>query len=107
VQEFDEYGYARLGGVARVVADEIEQLTGFATRVTVLGHVQRGGTPTARDRFLATRLGLRAADLADRSAWGRMAAVRGNEIVDVPLSEATDARREVPRAWIEAGRIVA
>ena len=107
VQEFDEYGYARLGGVARVVADEIEQLTGFATRVTVLGHVQRGGTPTARDRFLATRLGLCAAELADRSAWGRMAAVRGNEIVDVPLSEATDARREVPRAWIEAGRIVA
>ena len=107
VQEFDEYGYARLGGVARVVADEIGQLTGFATRVTVLGHVQRGGTPTARDRFLATRLGLRAAELADRSAWGRMAAVRGNEIVDVPLSEATDARREVPRAWIEAGRVVA
>jgi 6-phosphofructokinase 1 len=107
VQEFDEYGYARLGGVARVVADEIEQLTGFATRVTVLGHVQRGGTPTARDRFLATRLGLRAAELADRSAWGRLAAVRGNEIVDVPLSEATDARREVPRAWIEAGRVVA
>ena len=107
VQEFDEYGYARLGGVARVVADEIERLTGFATRVTVLGHVQRGGTPTARDRFLATRLGLRAAELADRSAWGRMAAVRGNEIVDVPLSEAIDARREVPRAWIEAGRVVA
>ncbi|HET8969168.1 MAG TPA: ATP-dependent 6-phosphofructokinase [Gaiellaceae bacterium] len=107
VQEFDEYGYARLGGVARVVADEIQRLTGFATRVTVLGHVQRGGTPTARDRFLATRLGLRAAELADRSAWGRMAAVRGNEIVDVPLSEATDARREVPRAWIEAGRVVA
>jgi 6-phosphofructokinase 1 len=107
VQEFDEYGYARLGGVARVVADEIHQLTGFDTRVTVLGHVQRGGTPTARDRFLATRLGLRAAELADRREWGRMAAVRGNEIVDVALSEATDERREVPRAWIEAGRVVA
>jgi len=107
VQEFDEYGYARLGGVARVVADEIERLIGFDTRVTVLGHVQRGGTPTARDRFLATRLGLRAAELADRGEWGRMAAVRGNEIVDVPLAEATAARRDVPPAWIEAGRVVA
>ena len=107
VQELDEYGYARLGGAARVVADEVERLTGFDTRVTVLGHVQRGGTPTARDRFLATRLGLLAAELADRSAWGRMAAVRGNEIVDVPLADAVAARRDVPRAWIEAGRVVA
>jgi 6-phosphofructokinase 1 len=107
VQELDEYGYARLGGVARVVADEIERLTGFDTRVTVLGHVQRGGTPTARDRFLATRLGLRAAELVDASAWGRMAAVRGNEVVDVPLADAIAARRDVPRAWIEAGRVVA
>ncbi len=106
VQEFDEYGYARLGGVARVVADEIGRLTGFDTRVTVLGHVQRGGTPTARDRFLATRLGVRGAELATRGEWGRMAAVRGNEIVDVPLSDATDARRDVPVAWIEAGRVV-
>jgi 6-phosphofructokinase 1 len=107
VQEFDAYGYARLGGVARVVAGEIGRLTGFDTRVTVLGHVQRGGTPTARDRFLATRLGLRGAELAVRGAWGRMAAVRGNEIVDVPLADAMDARRTVPRAWIEAGRVVA
>jgi 6-phosphofructokinase 1 len=107
VQELDEYGYARLGGVARVVADEIERLTEFDTRVTVLGHVQRGGTPTARDRFVATRLGLRAAQLADQGAWGRMAAVRGNEIVDVPLTDAVDARRDVPRAWIDAGRVVA
>jgi 6-phosphofructokinase 1 len=107
VQALDEYGYARLGGVARVVADEVTRLTGYDTRVTVLGHVQRGGTPTARDRFLATRLGLRAADLANAGSWGRMAAVRGNEVVDVPLADAVDARRDVPRAWIEAGRVVA
>jgi 6-phosphofructokinase 1 len=107
VQDLDEYGYARLGGVGRVVADELTRLTGFDTRVTVLGHVQRGGTPTARDRFLATRLGLRAAELADARKWGRMAAVNGNEVVDVALSEAIDARRDVPRAWIEAGRVVA
>ncbi len=107
VQELDEYGYERLGGVGRVVADEVTRLTGYDTRVTVLGHVQRGGTPTARDRFLATRLGLRGAELASRAGWGRMAAVRGNEIVDVALSEAIAARRDVPHAWIEAGRVVA
>jgi 6-phosphofructokinase 1 len=107
VREVDEYGYERLGGIGQSVADELERLTGFDTRVTVLGHVQRGGTPTARDRLLATRLGLRAADLADAGAWGRMAAVDGNEIVDVPLSAAIQARRDVPRAWIEAGRVVA
>ena len=107
VQDLDEYGYARLGGIGRVVADELKALTGFESRVTVLGHVQRGGTPTARDRFLATRLGLKAAELATSSAWGRMAAVRGNEIVDVSLEEATGARRPVPTSWIDAGRVVA
>jgi 6-phosphofructokinase 1 len=106
-QDTDEYGYARLGGIGRVVADEITRLTGFESRVTVLGHVQRGGSPTSRDRFLATRLGLRAAELATAGAWGRMAAVRGNEIVDVSLDEAVEGRREVPRAWIEAGAVVA
>ena len=107
VQDRDAYGYERLGGIGRVVADELAALTGFETRVTVLGHVQRGGTPTARDRFLATRLGLKAVELAREGSWGRMAAVRGNEIVDVPLTEATAARREVPRAWIDAGNVVA
>ena len=107
VQDHDEYGYARLGGIGRVVADELAVLTGFETRVTVLGHVQRGGTPTARDRFLATRLGLAAVELAAEDRWGRMVAVRGNEVVDVPLEEATGTRRDVPSAWIEAGRVVA
>jgi 6-phosphofructokinase 1 len=107
VREVDEYGYERLGGIGQHVADELENLTGFDTRVTVLGHVQRGGTPTARDRVLATRLGLRAAELADTGGWGRMAAVHGNEVTDVPLSDVIEARRDVPRAWIEAGRVVA
>ena len=107
VQEVDEYGYARLGGIGRVVAREVTRLTGFETRVTVLGHVQRGGTPTARDRVLATRLGLKAADLATSGAWGRMAAVRGDEVVDVSLEEATAVRRTVPAGWIEAGSVVA
>jgi ATP-dependent phosphofructokinase / diphosphate-dependent phosphofructokinase len=107
VQEHDRYGYERLGGIGRVVAEEIERITGFETRVTVLGHVQRGGTPTARDRLLATRLGLRAAELAASRTWGRMAAIRGDEVVDVPLAEAAGRHRPVPAGWIEAGRVVA
>jgi 6-phosphofructokinase 1 len=107
VQDVDPYGYARLGGIGRVVADEVTRETGFETRVTVLGHVQRGGTPTARDRFLATRLGLKAVELAAAGRWGRMAAVRGMEIVDVSLEEATRERRAVPPEWIAAGGVVA
>jgi len=106
VQDVDPYGYARLGGIGGRVAGEITRLVGYETRVTTLGHVQRGGTPTARDRFLATRLGLEAARIAAERSWGRMAAVRGNEVVDVSLREATDERRAVPESWIDAGRVV-
>jgi phosphofructokinase-like protein len=107
VQELDRYGYARLGGIGRVVAEEIERGTGFETRVTVLGHVQRGGTPTARDRILATRLGLKAAELASSGAWGRMAAMEGEEAVDVSLEATTRPHRPLPPGWIDAGRTVA
>ena len=106
-QGVDRYGYARLGGVGEAVADEVTRETGYETRVTVLGHVQRGGTPTARDRVLATRLGLKAAQLASSGTWGRMAAVQGNDIVDVSLEEATRAHRPVPDSWISASRTVA
>jgi 6-phosphofructokinase 1 len=107
LQGVDRYGFARLGGVGQVVADEIAHETGYETRVTVLGHVQRGGTPTARDRLLATRLGLKAAQLASAGTWGRMAAVHGNDIVDVSLEEATRAHRPVPDSWITASGTVA
>jgi ATP-dependent phosphofructokinase / diphosphate-dependent phosphofructokinase len=107
VQELDQYGYPRLGGIGQLVAREITRDTGYETRVTVLGHVQRGGTPTSRDRFLATRLGLKAAQLAASGTWGRMAAVRGNDVVDVSLEEATRAPRPVPDDWIAASRVVA
>ena len=106
-QGVDRYGYARLGGIGEAVADEVTRETGYETRVTVLGHVQRGGTPTARDRVLATRLGLKAAQLASSGTWGRMAAVQGNDIVDVSLEEATRAHRPVPDSWISASRTVA
>ena len=107
VQDVDAYGFARLGGIGRVVADEITRHTGFQSRVTVLGHVQRGGTPTARDRLLATRLGLKAVELASSGSWGRMAASRGGEIVDVSLEEAIATRKGVPPEWIRDGRVVA
>ena len=73
----------------------------------MLGHVQRGGTPTARDRVLATRLALRAVELASAGSWGRMAASRGGEIVDVSLEEAIATRKGVPPEWIRFGRVVA
>ena len=85
----DAFGHVRLGGVANRLAEAIEEKTRFETRVTVLGHVQRGGTPTAYDRVLATRYGIHAVEMVHRGEWGMMAALRGNRIVSVPLAEAT------------------
>ncbi len=101
--ETDEFGHVTLSerGVGETLGHEIEERTGFETRVTVLGHVQRGGTPTARDRILATRFGLKAADLALAGDFGQMAALRGDEIVAVPLAEATAELKLVPRDWFD------
>ncbi|HYY03825.1 MAG TPA: ATP-dependent 6-phosphofructokinase [Gaiellaceae bacterium] len=101
VGEVDEFGHVRLSerGVGATLAREIEQRTGYETRVTVLGHVQRGGTPTPRDRILATRYGLKAAELVEGRRFGRMAALRGDDIVDVALSEATAELKKVPPSW--------
>ena len=100
----DLFGHVRLGGVGDALAHEIEERTGFETRVTVLGHVQRGGTPTARDRVLATRYGLKAADLVLAGAFGRMAALHGDAIVDVSLEEATAQLKTVPPEWYEVAK---
>src|SRR5438270_897579 len=97
----DQFGHAALGGVGDALAREIEERTGFETRVTVLGHIQRGGTPTPRDRVLATRFGLKAADLALAGEFGQMAALQGDEIIAVPLAEATAELKLVPREWYE------
>jgi len=86
--EKDSFGHVRLGGIGNVLAKEIEKCTGIETRVTVLGHVQRGGTPTAFDRVLATRLGIAAIDMVSQEKFGQMAALQGNKIVSVPLAEA-------------------
>jgi len=95
----DAFGHKRLGGIGDALASEIEGRTGYETRVTVLGHVQRGGTPTSRDRILATRFGLKAAELVDTGRFGQMAALRGDEIVDVSLEEATRELKRVPPEW--------
>jgi 6-phosphofructokinase 1 len=86
----DENGFPRLGGIANVVAPVVEELTGFQTRVTILGYLQRGGTPVAFDRVLGTRLGLAATDLATAGGWGRMVGVRGDRIEDAPIRAALD-----------------
>jgi ATP-dependent phosphofructokinase / diphosphate-dependent phosphofructokinase len=98
----DEFGHARLGGIGQRLEREIEQRTGFDTRATVLGHIQRGGTPTAFDRVLATRLGLAAVDAANESRWGVMSALRSTRIELVPLSEAVANLRTVPVDEYEA-----
>jgi 6-phosphofructokinase 1 len=95
----DQFGHIRLGGVGDALARAIEERTGFESRVTVLGHVQRGGTPTPRDRVLATRFGLKAADLVAEGRFGRMAALHGDTIVDVSLEEATAQLKTVPPEW--------
>jgi ATP-dependent phosphofructokinase / diphosphate-dependent phosphofructokinase len=104
--ETDEFGHVRLSerGVGAQLAREIEERTGYETRVTVLGHVQRGGSPTPRDRVLATRYGLKAADLVDERHFGRMAALQGDAIVDVSLEEATRELKTVPPDWFEVAR---
>ena len=92
----DEFGHQRLGGIGQVLGPEIERRTGFETRVTVLGHVQRGGTPTAFDRVLATRLGVAAIDAADQGRWGTMPALKGTRIELVALRDAVSELRTVP-----------
>jgi ATP-dependent phosphofructokinase / diphosphate-dependent phosphofructokinase len=94
----DSFGHVRLGGIANWLEGEIERRTGHEARATVLGHVQRGGTPTAFDRVLATRFGLHAIDAAHEGRWGKMTALRSTEIELVDLSEATAELKTVPES---------
>ncbi|MHB8391430.1 MAG: 6-phosphofructokinase [Acidobacteriaceae bacterium] len=91
----DEFGHARLLGIGQFVADEIEKRTGFETRAVNLGHTQRGGTPTAFDRMLATRYGSAAIDLVHKGKFGRLVVLRGTEISDIPLADAIAKNRTV------------
>ncbi|MFW5417306.1 6-phosphofructokinase [Nocardiopsis sp. CNT-189] len=94
--ETDSFGHVRLGGIGQRLADEIEKRTGKEARSVVLGHVQRGGTPSAFDRVLATRLGVHAISAVHDRDWGKMVALQGTDIVRVELAEATDELKTVP-----------
>jgi ATP-dependent phosphofructokinase / diphosphate-dependent phosphofructokinase len=101
----DAFGHVRLGGIGHWLEGEIEGRTGKETRATVLGHVQRGGTPTAFDRALATRFGLHAIDAAEAGQWGTMTALRGTDIELVALSEATGELKTVPPELYEEAEV--
>lgn len=99
----DAYGHKKLGGIANVVASEIEQRTGYSTRVTVLGHVQRGGTPTAFDRVLCSRYGIAAIEAVHEGAFDTMVSLKGQEIVRVPLADVAGSLKYVhPQIWSAA-----
>jgi 6-phosphofructokinase 1 len=93
--EVDQFGHVRLGGIGTTIAQEIESRTGFETRVTIIGHVQRGGTPTAWDRVLATRFGIAAIDAVHDGAFGQMVALQSAQIVRVSLEEAVGSLKLV------------
>jgi phosphofructokinase-like protein len=95
-EQLDSFGHVRLGGIGQMLADEIEKRTGKEARCTVLGHIQRGGTPTAFDRVLATRFGVHAVQAVHEEAFGVMVALRGTDIIRVPLAEATSQLKLVP-----------
>ena len=101
----DEFGHVRLGGIGNVLAEEIEKRTGFETRATILGHIQRGGSPTAYDRVLGTRFGVAAVDLIKDGKFGRMVALRGNDIVDVPLKDAVGELKLVDLKLFEVAEV--
>ncbi len=101
----DEFGRPRLGGIGHTIAHELEQRTGFDTRVTILGHVQRGGTPTPVDRIIASQMGVAAVESALEGAWGTMAAVQRFEAARVPLEDATRELKRVPESLYRVGEV--
>jgi len=104
-QKLDAFGHVRLGGIGEILASEIEKRTGFETRVSVLGHIQRGGSPTAFDRVLGTRLGVKAVELVKMKKFGKMVALQGIKIVDVPLEDAVKALKTVDKELYEIAKV--
>ncbi|MBL7084735.1 MAG: 6-phosphofructokinase [Candidatus Omnitrophica bacterium] len=104
-QELDAFGHVRLGGIGQVLGKEIEKRTGFETRVTVLGHVQRGGSPSAYDRVLGTRYGVKAMELVMEKKFGQMASLQGNEVVSVALEKAVETLKLVPEELYDIAKI--
>ncbi|UCC94957.1 MAG: 6-phosphofructokinase [Candidatus Omnitrophota bacterium] len=104
-KKLDEFGHVRLGGIGHTLGKIIETKTGYETRVTVLGHIQRGGSPTAFDRVLGTRYGVKAYELVKAAKFSRMVSLKGNDIVDVPLKEATAALKTLDLKLYEIAKI--
>jgi ATP-dependent phosphofructokinase / diphosphate-dependent phosphofructokinase len=104
-QKLDAFGHVHLGGVGEVIASEIEKRTGYETRVTVLGHIQRGGSPTAFDRVLGTRYGVKAVDLIHEGKYGNMVCLRGNKIESIPLKDAMTKLKFVDPELIQTAEI--
>jgi len=103
--EKDSFGHVRLGGIAERLAKEIEKRTEIECRHVVLGHLQRAGQPTVFDRVLGTRLGIKAADMIDKKEFGKMAALKGTEIVSVPLEKAVGKLKIVPKERIDEAKL--
>ncbi len=103
--KLDAFGHVRLGGIGEILASGIEKKTGFETRVTVLGHIQRGGSPTAFDRVLGTRFGVKAVELVNNKKFGQMVALSGNKIIDVPLEDAVKALKTVDDELYEIAKV--
>ena len=104
-KKLDQFGHVRLGGIGEALGKIIEEKTGFETRVTVLGHIQRGGSPTAFDRVLGTRYGIKAYELVKDGKFGRMASLRGSEIIDVPLTDATKELKTLDLKFYDMAKI--
>ncbi|MEN3039803.1 MAG: 6-phosphofructokinase, partial [Candidatus Kryptonium sp.] len=101
----DEFGHVRLGGIGNLIADQIEKRTGMEARATILGHIQRGGSPTAFDRILATRFGIKAVELINEKRFGVMTALHGNEITDVELYEVVGGLKTVDPELFEIAEV--
>lgn len=101
----DEFGRPRLGGIGHTIAQEIEERTGFEARITILGHVQRGGEPTALDRIVATQMGVHAVEAALAGRWGTMTAYQRSRVVQVPLEDATRTLKLVPDELYRVGEV--
>ena len=104
-QKLDQFGHVHLGGIGEVIGSQIEERTGFETRVAVLGHIQRGGTPTAYDRLLGTRYGVRAVDLIDKGKFGHMVSLKGGRITDLHMSKAMRKLKFVDPSLVEIAEI--
>lgn len=104
-EKLDEFGHVRLGGIGEILGQEIEERTGYQTRVTVFGHIQRGGSPTAFDRILGTRFGIRAIDLIKQKKFGHMVALSGNKIIAVPIAQAVKQLKTVDMEFYEVAKV--